>query len=850
MSDGRILIVSNRLPVSVRAAADRVSLTAASGGLATGLRAHHEGSGGLWIGWPGDVSRLTSAQRAEVDTRLRARGIVPVPLSREQVDRYYHGFSNRVLWPLFHYLLDRIPVDAAGWDAYRQVNAAFADVVVREHRPGDTIWVHDYQLMLLPALLRERLPGARIGIFLHIPFPAPEVFRILPWRREILMGLLGADLVGFHTFAYTRHFLESLLLVDGVEVDIDRVRVGGREVRLGAFPMGIDAAQFAATAAHPDTLARVETIRRDAGGRQIVLGIDRLDYTKGIPRRLQAIERLLVDHPEMRDRVRYIQVAVPSRGEVDSYQRFKREVEESVGRINGACGTLSSVPVHYIHASVSHRELVALYRAADVMLVTPLRDGMNLVSKEFVASRVDDRGVLVLSELAGAAAELDGVLLVNPYDVDAVARTVRDALTMPAGEQRARMRRLRRRVMSRDIHAWAQSFLDGMPASAAHARSAGAHAEPALATVIDAARRSRQLRLLLDYDGTLVPLVRAPELAAPDDELKALLADLAASPRIRLEIVSGRPRGTLDEWLGDLPVPLWAEHGFWYRSSPGASWEAASTIPHGWMARIEPILQQFAESTPGSHIEKKSASIAWHYRRAQREFGMRQAHELRMLLAQALSNQPFEVLEGKKIIEVRLRGVSKALVARRVPAEPVRGTSLVAIGDDRTDEDLFRALPASTITIAVGHHPAGARFRLPDHRAVRVLLRSLASEAGSDHLHDQARDRGVDHPSRTPRVALLPDVPQVRHAQHGAPQRDDAQDRGPERQRVPEPVLQAVVPRRPVHDAQVARVDEQRPARERVHRNRQPHQRSAAVRDGRDDHLHETRAKKKLARRR
>jgi trehalose 6-phosphate synthase/phosphatase len=728
MPSSRLLIVSNRLPVTAAATDGQVKLTRAGGGLSNGLRPFHEQTGGRWIGWPGDVARFTGSEQAELQKQLDARGIVPVELSPDQMDRFYHGFSNRVLWPLFHYLIDRVPVDvdAAGWETYRQVNEVFADVVVREYRRGDTIWVHDYQLMLLPALLRERLPNARVGFFLHIPFPSSEVFRILPWRHEILTGMLGADVIGFHTFAYMRHFLASLLHVAGVEAEVDRVRVDGREVKLGAFPMGIEATRFAELAQDPDVLIEVEEIRREAGGRKIVLGVDRLDYTKGIPRRLQAIERLLERDASLCDRFRYIQVAVPSRGEVDSYQRFKRQVEERVGRINGARGTLRSTPIHYVHRSVSARQLVALYMAADVMLVTPLRDGMNLVAKEFVASRTDEDGVLVLSEFAGAAAELQGAVIVNPYDVNAVAESLHNALSMPAGERRARMKALRRRVTEYNVHWWAEAFLDQL--GAAHPDQPGPVASPKESSVVIALKEARQaarLRLLLDYDGTLVPITHAPELAAPDDELVALLGAVGRATDIQIDIVSGRPRQTLEAWLGHLPLALWAEHGFWCRSCADDPWRSAGCIVPNWMERIRPILEHFTASTPGSHLETKSACLAWHYRRAQREFGARQAHELRMLLGDALSNQPFEVIEGKKVIEVRLRGVSKAVVAHQVQAETAHDTIVVAIGDDRTDEDLFRALPASSLTISVGGRPSAARFRVKDHRDVRRLLRTL-----------------------------------------------------------------------------------------------------------------------------
>jgi trehalose 6-phosphate synthase/phosphatase len=740
-SSNRVVIVSNRLPVTAQMAGGRVHLGRASGGLATGLRPYHEGSNGLWIGWPGDVSQWTAEQRADLEGQLHSRHIVPVWLSTDDVERYYHGFANRVLWPLFHYLIDRVPVDAVGWDAYRQVNDRFADAVAREYRSGDTIWVHDYQLMLLPALLRDRLPSARIGFFLHIPFPSSELFRVLPWRSEILAGLVGADLLGFHTFAYLRHFLASLLHVDGVESDIDHVRIDGREVQLGVFPMGVDAAEFSQVAELPAVQAKVDALKRDAGERRILLAVDRLDYTKGIPRRLQAIERLLDQHPGLRDQIRYIQVAVPSRGGVDSYQRFKRQVEETVGRLNGKWGTLGSTPVHYIHRHVSQDELVALFRAADAMLVTPLRDGMNLVAKEFVASRVDDGGVLVLSEFAGAAAELDGALTINPYDVDAMAAAFHRALSMSIDERQARMRRLRSRVQEHDVHAWASGFLSRLTAARPCATDkSGARPEPAISSLVSAALEGRPIRLLVDYDGTLVPIARSPELAAPDDEVLSLLASLASVQRFRLEIVSGRPRTTLDRWFGHLSVGLSAEHGFWYRSCPGCAWEAISDVPVDSLRRIERILEQFVDETPGTHVEKKTASVAWHYRGAAREFGARQAHELRMLLGDVLSNQPFEVIEGKKTIEVRLRGVSKALAARRAVTECEPNALLVAIGDDRTDNDLFRALPPSSITIAVGARPAVARFRLRDYRDVRRLLRSIAPERNSECVSRPRRE--------------------------------------------------------------------------------------------------------------
>jgi len=728
MSRDRILIVANRLPVTVAATADGVTLLPSSGGLASGLRAWHERGDGLWFGWPGEVAEEARPRLAE---RLAAARLVPLYLSPTEVERYYGGFANGVLWPLFHYSIDRVPVDAGGWTEYQDVNEAFAAAVAREYRPGDTIWVHDYHLLLVPSLLRRRLPNARIGFFLHTPFPSSEVFRVLPWRREILQGLLGADLIGFHTDGYLRHFLMSLLHVDGIEPSVDRVRIDERDVRVGVFPMGIDAASFAARAAEPACAARAAAIRADAGNRRLVLGVDRLDYTKGIPRRLEAIARLLERDPQLRDQIRYIQVAVPSRCDIGSYQRFRREIEEMVGRINGAYGTLRSTPVHFLYQSVSPQELGALYRAADVMLVAPLRDGMNLVAKEFAASRVDDDGVLVLSEFAGAAAELQGALTVNPYDVAAVADTIQRGLAMPLDERRARMRRLRRRVCAHDVFAWADGFSDSLRAARpGRPRAAGGPPERSLPTVLADARRTKTARLLLDYDGTLVPIARSPELAVPDAALMRLLARLAASADLQVDIVSGRPHDALQRWFGALPISLWAEHGLWHRASGTQTWESAVPLDCAWMARVKPILDRFAANTPGAHVEVKTASMAWHYREAAREFGSRQAHELRLLLGDLLSNQPVEVLEGKKVLEVRMRGVGKGLVARRVHAETGDGAVLVAFGDDRTDDELFQALPPGAITVAVGQSPA-ARFHVADYRSVRRLLGDLADEEDS-----------------------------------------------------------------------------------------------------------------------
>jgi trehalose 6-phosphate synthase/phosphatase len=710
----RLIVVSNRLPVTVSADRGGASVTPSMGGLATGLRGPFDRSRGLWIGWPGSLARLGDAARAEVRRALDDLRCVPVELSAEEVRCYYEDFSNGVLWPLFHYLLDRIPLHSGGWDAYTRVNARFADAVVAHYRPGDLVWVQDYHLLLLPELLRRRLPDARIGFFLHIPFPASEVFRLLPWRTQVLQGLLGADLVGFHTPSYARNFSSAVVRLLGHEPMFDEVQVDGRRVRVRAYPMGIDAATFAGPGAPLDDGPRL------AEGEQILLGVDRLDYTKGIRRRLTAVDRVLQRRPDLRGKLRTIQIAVPSREKVGAYEDFRARVEQTVGSINGRWATLDRAPINYMYRGLSQEQLISLYRAAAVMLVTPQRDGMNLVAKEYAAARTDGDGVLVLSEFAGAAEEMPEALIVNPFDIDGMADAIEQALAMPEAERRARMAGLHARVMQHDVHRWAEHFL------AALAEEAPAPADPAAplpaAAVLAAVRAAPRLVLLLDYDGTLVKIAARPELATPDPELLQLLAALAARPATAVHLISGRPAAQLEGWFAGLPVGLHAEHGLYSRR--GDDWHARATVPEDLRARVRETLEQVAASTPGSRVEVKAGGLAWHYREAEPEHGSYRARELRLHLRELLTGTPLEVLPGDKVVEVRPRGMHKGLVVQTAAAP---GDLVLAIGDDRTDEDLFLALPPGAISVRVGRGPTAARYRAPDVAAVRALLRGVVA---------------------------------------------------------------------------------------------------------------------------
>ncbi len=459
-----LILVSNRLPATVRQVEGEISLQPSGGGLATGLRGAREKRGGVWIGWPGDVAGTQN--RAEVDRQLAAMSAVPVYLTHREQKAFYEDFSNAAIWPVFHDQIEQLPQDIMGWATYESVNRKFAEAVLGNYHDGDVIWINDYHLMLVPRLVREALPGAKIGFFLHIPFPPPEVFRVLPPRTELLTGLLGADLIGFHTRAYADNFLAAAAPLLGARATPTGLRIGRHDIRVGVFPMGIDAEYWQARARSNPVAKETLALMQDAGKRKIVLGIDRMDYTKGLPRRIHAIERLLQSDPSLADRTRFIQVAFPSRERIESYAGLRRQMNEAVGRINATFGSAHSLPVHLVQRSFSDDEVSALYAAADVMTVTPLRDGMNLVAKEYVASRVHNDGVLVLSEFAGAADELQDAILVNPYNTESVMDAIKEAIDMSADEQVQRMTRMRENVLTRDVHYWTETFLDELTRAA------------------------------------------------------------------------------------------------------------------------------------------------------------------------------------------------------------------------------------------------------------------------------------------------------------------------------------------------------------------------------------------------
>jgi trehalose 6-phosphate synthase/phosphatase len=732
---GKLVIVSNRLPTSLHVdATGAIELRDTVGGLATALSGARESMGFTWIGWPGPIP--TGADIGAVTDALRGAGYEPVPLSPADADPYYNGMCNSVIWPLFHYFLGRVSSDPRFFAAYTNANQEFATTIARVAPPDAHVWIHDFHLMLVPSMLRALRPDVRISFFLHIPFPSSEVYRILPARAELLRGVLGADYIGFHTGDYVRHFRSSCLRVLGLESRFDELAHDGRRIGLGVHPIGADVQRLTAALRSEACATKVAELRERWQGRRVILGVERLDYSKAVPLKLAAYEEFLRRDPQRAKDNVLVQVLVPSRLDTEEYRDLKDEVELAVGRINGLFGAPGSTPIEYLHRSFDIDELAAMYRVADVGVVTPARDGMNLVAHEFVLCQsepLDDDaqpGVLLLSEFAGASHSLSHVLLTNPWDTGGVADALEQALAMDPRERAERMAKMRERVLERDCQRWAERFLaTAAQVTADSVVSTGtvridAHAWKDLATTAMTAERRV---LLLDYDGTLREVTQRPGDARPTPEILELLGRLAALPRTEVHIVSGRDRFTLEHWLGHLPVHLSAEHGAAWRVAGTQEWQVRGDLNLEWLPRAEQILRAVEIEVDDSEIERKPAGIAWHYRRVDADYGEWRARELLVHLAEQFANEPVELLQGRKLVELRAAGINKGSYVRSLD---LTGAFVLAIGDDRTDFDTYSALDEAGVAVHVGSAGEGNRYWVSSPVEVRALLGELAKRLG------------------------------------------------------------------------------------------------------------------------
>jgi trehalose 6-phosphate synthase/phosphatase len=719
MNTQRLVVVSNRGPYRLHVTKQRLRREKTIGGLVTSVLPMLEKLGGVWIAWGEPEGRHSNAPGRPPFTLRHIR------LTPEQVQGYYYGVSNSALWPLCHSFLGRVHYDNAEWQVYDQVNRLFAQAALEEANDDDLIWVHDYHLARVPYYVRQARPSARIAFFWHIPFPASELFRTLPWRREILESLLSCDLFGVHIPEYADDFMESAVKVLGAHIEPDLVRYAGRTTHVLARPIGIDYDAVAGQACSVRIERRVRNIHEMLRDQALVLGVERMDYTKGIAERLRAMECLLEQHAELHGRVTLVQIVTPSRMDVEAYRQKKREIDELVGRINGRFSDGIWIPVRYLYRSFSLAELIAYYRAADVALVTPLRDGLNLVAKEYVASRIHQDGVLILSEFAGASHQLPEALLVNPYSTEDMAAALVQALQTPKEEQRERMQVMQSRIKEQDIAWWANEFLNQIAGTPEHTSESSV-----LATIRQHLDAGGRLLLFLDYDGTLVPIARTPDEARPDAALLGLLESLTRVPAIRTVVLSGRSLASLQSML---PVP-----GLILAGTYGAEIQMPG---RGALTRVEPenirpTIEQVQSawagliaSRSGFFLEDKGLAVALHARfagPAEADFVLPRAQAQ---AEQIISSDRFRLLGGDRFLEVAPVMAHKGRTVEWLLDHEALSEALpVYFGDDDKDEEAFNVIrQRGGIAIVVGQRQLSSQAteRLPSPGAVREWLQFL-----------------------------------------------------------------------------------------------------------------------------
>jgi len=719
----KLFIISNRLPLKAsKTENNEFEFTRSEGGLATGLGSLEMNIEKHWIGWPG-VYPETEEEKETISNHLLKFNFHPVFLTPEQIENYYEGYSNSTLWPLCHYFYSYIHYESIYWDAYKQANEIFCQISTLHIKPGDIVWVQDYQLLLLPQLLRDSISNISIGYFHHIPFPSYELFRVLPERAELLNGLLGADLIAFHTHDYMRHFVSAAERVLDLRFKLDQVQLDNRTVFVDAFPMGINYQLYYDAILQPEVQEKALELKKMYGSHKLMLSVDRLDYSKGILHRIEGFSLFLEHNPEYKEKISLAMIIVPSRDNVKSYADLKSKIDKMIGAINGKYSTINWTPVYYFYHSFNFNELVAMYNIADIGLVTPLRDGMNLVAKEYLAAKRDTPGVLILSEMAGAAIELTEAIIVNPNDVEQIEKAILQALIMPEQEQLKNLHLMQKKIAKQTVNKWASDFVEELQSiQSKNVVFNQKKIEGAIAEEIKSSYKKANKRLfILDYDGTLSPFKSKPEDAIPSIELLATLEKLCNNINNHVVISSGRDHETLDRWFGNLSLSLAAEHGAFYKQN-GVWYENIHEVL--WDDEILNLLKLFVDKTPRSKIEIKKTALVWHFRNVDGWLASLREQQLINALITPCTRLNLQIMQGNKIVEIKSPHYSKGSEAKRI-LQNESYDFILAMGDDTTDEDTFRELPPEAFTIKVGSISDIARYCLCSQSEAIPFLKQL-----------------------------------------------------------------------------------------------------------------------------
>lgn len=673
-----------------------------------------------------DGLRISKADRDRLEAQLRRSPngkIVPVWLADSVDDGNgdiylkdqgrWRQYGEHELYTLFHYKQNG-PTDGRSerkrWADYYRLNHLFADKIVEEYKPGDIVWVHDYHLFLLPNLLRQRIPNIYIGFFLHIPFPSSEFLRCLTRRKDILTGVLGANMIGFQSFSYSRHFSSCCTRILGFDSTSAGVDAYGAHVAVDVFPIGIDAREVQKLAyGDPVIEEKIAGIRKLYAGKKIIVGRDRLDPVRGVAQKLMAFEMFLDRYEHWRDKVVLIQVTSPTsiEDEEEPGHKISNQISELVSKINGVYGSLSFSPVQYYPQYLSQHEYLALLRVADVGLITSVRDGMNTTSLEYVVCQKEGHGPVILSEFSGTAGSLSSAIHINPWDLGGVAGAINEALKMSPEARKTQHSKLYKHVTTNTVQAWSNNYLKRLLTNLSSFDQS--IATPALDKnkMLAQYRRARQRLFMFDYDGTLTPIVKDPQAALPSDRVIRTIKTLAADPRNAVWIISGRDQAFLDEWMGHVSeLGLSAEHGCFIRQPSTDDWEnLTEKFDMAWQKEVMEIFQHYTERTQGSFIERKRVALTWHYRRADPEYGAFQAKECKKHLENTVAKKwDVEVMSGKANLEVRPTFVNKGFIAKRLvdeygSEEGQPPEFVLCLGDDFTDEGVYPVLRPSSRTL-------------------------------------------------------------------------------------------------------------------------------------------------------
>ncbi len=661
--------------------------------------------------------------------QLQSIHCYPVFLTEKEMDKFYLGFCNRTIWPLFHYFPTITSFEKEHFDVYKSVNQKFAKALSNIINPEeDIVWIHDYHLMLLPNIIRQNYPSIPIGFFLHIPFPAYEVFQLLPskWRVELIEGLLGSDLIGFHTHEYTDNFLRAALRFLNLENNLGIINNKGRLVKIGTHPISIDYLKFSNSTKIETVISKTDEIKKQFYLQKIIFSVDRLDYTKGILNRLLGFEYFLENNPHWREGITLVIVVVPSRIGVYHYQQMKKQIDETIGRINGKFSTVKWTPIVYKYGSLDFETLVSFYNASDIMLVTPLRDGMNLVAKEYIASKQDKNGVLILSEMAGSAKELLEAIIINPNSIEEIGESIKIALDMPKEEKMERIKNMQERISRYNVFRWVSDYLNELNKITLLQKQMESQFinQEIENQIIDQYKKTQKRLIMLDYDGTLIEFTNTPKTAGPTKELIHLL-HLLIQKNNHVAIISGRDKETLQNWFENLSISLVAEHGAFFKLF-NTNWKLyQNNIDTSWKNAILNILKLYSDRLPGAFIEEKTFSIVFHYRNTDPETQAMIIPELNGHLQNFISNTKLVVNKGSKILEIKPANIGKNCVAEIFDLRSY--DFILAIGDDYTDEDMFKVLPHEAITIKVGEISTLAKYNIKSPQQVIKLLEKLAA---------------------------------------------------------------------------------------------------------------------------